>query len=405
MCKGSTDAGQLHITEAAVRARCEADTACAGYAQYLPVGGQTTSYFRPVSSLKTVGVDVHWRTWGIKRSGTPPSPATVLPTHVHKWTVHSVDFMQVGRWIDGLPGAAGHWELLDPNSHEPVGRRIDAGPFAASKDLWDPVKKRRILYGWAQHDSSGIVSESSSKSSVTSRTRGCKSDGVEPSFNGCLSTQSLPREVQCNSALRQLTFAPLEEQTALRGNKLLSSSGPETLSPGTVKSLCVGNTSEVEVTFVLPQHAARFGVAIMGQGGATGTFFYVDYKPATAAATTAGSVYPVSVGATELTPAISAGGTIDTMQLIAGTDKTVTICVFVDNTVAECFWQDGRVAMTITLTPTVESSIAVAAAVGEVTLKEAAAWNIKSIWVLPQEVLGQSRTAAWQVNPSRPTTH
>ena len=71
MCAGSTSDGQLHIAETAVRARCEADSACAGYAQYLRNGRPGPgSYFRPVTSLKTLGADVHWRTWGIERSSS-----------------------------------------------------------------------------------------------------------------------------------------------------------------------------------------------------------------------------------------------------------------------------------------------------------------------------------------------
>ncbi len=426
MCKDSTGDGKLHISEAALRARCEADAACAGYAQYLPASGQrgSGSYFRPVSSLETLGADPHWRTWGIARRGTPPpSPPTTPPTHVHKWTVRGVDFMQVGRWVDGLPGVAGHWEAFDPALSS--GRRIDAGPFAASKDFWDPMKRRRILYGWSQHDGSGMAvrgnssssssssstssststsSSSASGSSDTSRTStgGCKSDGVEPGFNGCLSTQSLPRQVRWNSTLRQLVFAPLEEQVALRSTKLLNPAlGPEVLAVGAVKALCVGKMTEVEVTFALPPHAARFGVAVNGQGGATGTFFYVDYKPAAAAAAV-GSVYTVSVGATELTSAVPAGGTSDTLRLIAGKDDSVTIRVFVDNTVAECFWQDGRVAMTVPLTPTAEGSIAVAAAVGVVTLQKAAAWSVASIWVSPQTVLGSRSMVDQTWNSTRP---
>lgn len=391
MCEGSTDDGQLHITEGALRARCEADSACAGYAQYLPSGGKPgpASYFRPVSSVKAVGADPHWRTWGIDRRGSPPpGPPSLPPTHVHKWTVRSVDYMQIGRWIDGVPGVPGHWIPFDPGRSLEQ-RRIDAGAFAASKDMWDPVKGRRILYGWAQHDSSGLPR--SSNSSDSTKTSGCKSDGVEPGFDGCLSTQSLPREVRWNSTLRQLTFAPLEEQTALRGEKLLSPSlGPEVLAAGTVKPLAAGSMSEVEVTFLLPQYAARFGVAVMGQGGATGTFFYVDYKPPTAEARAVGPIYTVTVGATALTSAIPAGGTTDSLRLIAGGDKSVTIRVFTDNTVAECFWQGGRVAMTVPLTLTAKSSISVAAAVGAVTFEKASVWRVQSIWVSPQEVLRSS---------------
>ena len=110
-----------------------------------------------------------------------------------------------------------------------------------------------------------------------------------------------------------------------------------------------------------------------------------------------GAVYTVTVGATALTPAIPSGGTTDTLRLIAGRDRSVTIRVFVDRTIAECFWQSGRVAMTVPLAPTGQSSIVLAAAVSTVTLQDAAAWMVRSIWVTPQEVLERSHRS-----PSKP---
>ena len=384
MCVGSTADGKLNVTEAVVRARCVVDTRCGGYAQYLPSGlGQPPtgpgSYFRPVTSASVVNADPHWRTYALERAAPPPGPPAAAPTHVHKWSVDSVDFMQVGRWTDETPGAPGRWEPYEGQGH----RRIDAGPYAASKDLWDPVHGRRILYGWAQHDSSGLTTGAESHSG------GCKSDGAQPSFNGCLSTQSLPRTVTWDDRLRQLVFSPLEEQRALREAALFPPLSSHVLAPGEVKVLgsweqtSAGNTSEVEVSFLLPAHAARFGISVMGSGGATGTFFFVDFQPPLPTA----DVYTVGVGAAPLTAAVAGGGTTDTLRLIAGSDKTIAVRVFVDNTVAEAYWQNGRVAMTIPLAPTAESSMAVAAAVGEVLVSKAEAWAVGSIWVTPAEVL------------------
>ena len=52
------------------------------------------------------------------------------------------------------------------------------------QDFWDPVRQRRINWGWAR---------------------------VPPS-----STQTLPREVTWHPELQQLVFSPVEEQAALR---------------------------------------------------------------------------------------------------------------------------------------------------------------------------------------------
>jgi hypothetical protein len=82
-----------------------------------------------------------------------------------------------------------------------------AGRYA-SKDFFDPVKKRRINWGWAR---------------------------VPPA-----STQTLPREVTWHPQLQQLVFSPLEEQAALRTTPALTSiSGPLTLAAGQPKSLGV----------------------------------------------------------------------------------------------------------------------------------------------------------------------
>lgn len=61
------------------------------------------------------------------------------------------------------------------------------GKTDATKDFWDPVKNRRILWGW----------------------------GVPP-----LNAESLPRHVTWNPELRQLCYSPLEEQSSLRAKSL-----------------------------------------------------------------------------------------------------------------------------------------------------------------------------------------
>ena len=88
--------------------------------------------------------------------------------------------MQVGTYIAGPPKSNGQWTPLLPESN------IDAGNFYASKDFFDPVKGRRINWGWAT---------------------------VPPA-----STQTLPREVTWHPELQQLVFSPVEEQSSLREN-------------------------------------------------------------------------------------------------------------------------------------------------------------------------------------------
>ena len=76
-------------------------------------------------------------------------------------------------------------------------QRVDLSPgwgLYASKDFHDPVKDRRILWGWLTTVDYGI--------------------------------QSLPRVLHFHPQLRQLTFNPAEEQDALRIMPPLQTSPP-----------------------------------------------------------------------------------------------------------------------------------------------------------------------------------
>ena len=416
MCAGATADGELHVSESEIRSRCGGDDACKGYAQYLPRGAHDpATYYRPVTDTSTTHPDVHWRTW-TQNGGpdpTPPTPAPPRqrPTHVHKQSGPSGDKMQVGRWIEGAPGRAGTWTYVE----DPWGgnRVIDRGAMYASKDFYDPVGRRRILWGWATNGRSGVNVNTPTHPNDTTTTRlgidqdalrvqvgGCRSDGVDPALNNCLSTQSLPRVVSWNDTLQQLVFSPLAEQLRLRGDLLFPPVTNTVLHTGVVRALgswpetSAGNQSEVEVTFALPRQAARFGVTVMGGGNGTapagGVCFFVDFKPPPPGSGAEG-VYNVTVGATEgglvETPA---SGTITDVLRLAPSDTVLKIRIFVDNTFAECFWMDGRAVMSIPLLPTVESSMTMAAAVGDVTVIRADAWVVGSIWVTPEEVLSAS---------------
>ena len=74
----------------------------------------------------------------------------------------------------------------------------------ATKDFWDPVGNRRILWGW----------------------------GVPP-----LDAQSLPRSVTWSPELQQLCYSPLVEQDNLRGPALPVPDEGTQLPPGEPKTL------------------------------------------------------------------------------------------------------------------------------------------------------------------------
>ena len=66
-----------------------------------------------------------------------------LPNWVHK-AGSGNDQVQVGTWTDGKPGPEG---VGTPGTWVQSGGSIplDNGKTHASKDFWDPVKKRRIM--------------------------------------------------------------------------------------------------------------------------------------------------------------------------------------------------------------------------------------------------------------------
>jgi len=271
-------------------------------------------------------------------AGPPPAGAPV-PTHVHKASHGGKDWMQLGSYVAGPPKSNGNWTALLPEV------KIDAGSFYASKDFFDPVKGRRINFGWAT---------------------------VPPA-----STQTLPREVTWHPELQQLVYTPVEEQSQLRG-AVIGSLANTTLVANVPHSLHLppqgGNQSEVRVTIQRPTSAVRLSVNVMVDAArkATGTEFFIAYVPPAD-----GKPSEVQVG--------SAYGTVDVLKLLPS-DETLDMALFVDNTFTEVFWMGGRVAMTIT-TPTSggHDDVTVAATEPGVTVS-ATAWAVDSIWVTPDVV-------------------
>jgi len=291
--------------------------------------------------------------------------------------------MQVGNYVENGVRQNGNW-----TAEKEV--KIDMGRFYASKDFYDPVKKRQINYGWAQ---------------------------VPPS-----STQTLPRSITWNPELQQLVYSPVEEQDKLRGDTLSDLSN-KPLVADTELSLgnfpgSSGNQSEVEVVFELPATAATFGLIVMGGGAATattststtsesesgslsptggvGTYFYVDYVPPAAGSVDEWNPHTVQVGAGAVASLTNVdgsfkpnGGTVDTLKL-SPNDKTISIRVYVDNTFSEAYWQNGRVAMTITTPATPQASMSVKSTAA-VTMASAKAYKVNSIWVTPEKVLTTPR--------------
>ena len=284
--------------------------------------------------------------------GAGPAPAGTTgpaPTHVHKASHGGKDWMQVGAYTAGPPRADGNWTALLKES-----QLIDAGSCYASKDFWDPVKGRRISWGWAT---------------------------VPPA-----STQTLPREVTWHPALQQLVFSPVEEQADLRGAMLANQQTVALEANQTVPLHLpsqAGNQSEIRVSFARPQAAVRLSVNVMVdmQRSAQGTEFFIEYEPPPLATTAAGDG-----SAAAATVRVGGGGTTDTLRLLPG-DTTIDLALYVDNTFTEAFWMGGRVAMTVvTKTSGGSDDVTIRASQPGTTVVSAVAWEVGSIWVTPEQV-------------------
>jgi len=250
--------------------------------------------------------------------------------------------------------------------------KIDQGPLYASKDFWDPIKSRRINWGWS----------------------------MAIDFAPIMATQSLPRAVTWHPELQQLVYSPLDEQDELRTAKLAVVSNVA-LAPNQTLPLRlpwgVGRQAEVEVSFTLPSTTARLGVVVMSgtDAAASGTLLYIDYVPPTVEQTAmangisgSGTPYTVSVGARPLSNA-TAEPVTDTLKL-STSDTSLTIRVYVDHTFSEAYWMSGRVAMTVP-TPSTDKAGMAAYASAPATLERAEAYSVGSIWVTEEQVRAAPR--------------
>jgi len=335
--------------------------------------------------------------------------------------------MNVGTYTPGKPNKVGDFAATIGVPHDEV--IIDADRLYASKDFYDPVKNRRINWGWAR---------------------------VPPA-----STQTLPREVTWNPELQILVHSPIEEQEQLRAG-VIGSLKEQGLPAGKEVSLGlpeqVGNQSELVVSFNRPTVATRLAATVMADvdqplpapyarempgsdltggdysvtdvdskdfktceqacdddakckswtyvirgpkyascclkggipavkvrgtctsgvkdpttSGGGGTQFYVDYVP---------DADTVTVGVV--------GGASDKLKL-SKSDRTIDMRLFVDNTFTEAYWMGGRVAMTTTTPVTTAADMRVSADKDGVTAS-ATAWKVGSIWVTPENVVATPRT-------------
>ena len=209
------------------------------------------------------------------------------------------------------------------------------------KSFFDPVKKRRLQYGWVRGP--GLVGED---------------DATLPGTGLSLKSnhQSLLREVTYDPRLAMLYFAPVEELKLLR-TAVLASLPTKHQPPPTIASgggqLPLGgnrtfggaaNQSEIRVRFAMPSAAVTLGVRVMCNSSATCLEFGIQYVPAPAGAKAWGVNITRSGGCQHYTP-VGPAARCEVLPLLA-TDMTLEMTLYVDQTVAEVFFMGGRLALT-----------------------------------------------------------
>ncbi len=169
---------------------------------------------------------------------------TTLPNWVHK-AGSGNDQVQVGTWTEGKPGPEG---TGTPGTWVQQGGSIplDNGKTHASKDFYDPVKKRRIMWVW----------------------------GTLP--NGI---QTIPRDMTYDPRTGKINYAPVEEMKELRTKEPLASVPSSKLSPGSPVTLKASVASDIEVVFEKPSSSTNLTLDFAG-----GSLF-LDYTASSETAT------------------------------------------------------------------------------------------------------------------------
>ena len=332
-------------------------------------------------------------------------------------------------------------------------KRLELGARYAEKDFWDPIKRRRLLWGWAVVDEGSL---------------------------------GLLRELQYDERLGpNLITAPLQELSQLREQPALASLSSQTIPIGghlwlgdQLQDGQRGNQSELRISFQRPKTAVVLGVDVMaGSTGGTRNAsqrVYIVYEPQESSVrvgvasgaenltarmnatrlTVAGHNLPdpptvavhsvdecaercssaacaawsvnhtvpapfacVLLGSTgwdmrsdPTTQNFTSGvagtsdaaggipgvaGQSDTLQLLPS-DTTLDIAVYTDNTILEVYIQGGRVAMTLGLsgdrTGMDVFAFSSSHAIGSIDVAKVDVWAMKSIWTAPDAVRKQPLT-------------
>jgi hypothetical protein len=221
--------------------------------------------------------------------GLTEADYAAMPNYVHK-AGSNRDQVQVGTWVDGAPG---HEGIGTPGTWVQKGGSIplDNGKTHASKDFWDPVKKRRIMWVW----------------------------GTLPG-----GLQTIPRDMTYNPKTNKINYAPVEEITALRNSVIAKLQG------GTSSMvLDASSASDIEVNFKRPSGSGNVTFAVSTSGGT----FYVDYTgTGTSTAACGFAAAPSMMHANMYDATGKPVHNADTLDILA-TDTEISMRIFLDNNV------------------------------------------------------------------------
>jgi hypothetical protein len=291
-----------------------------------------------------------------------------IPTHVHKSGVGSGaaglssteakfgkggDAVQVGVWVDGElgpegTGTVGSWEVTPGSRSVPC----DNGKTHASKDFWDPITQRRILWIWATVPS-GVM--------------------------------AIPREITYHPGIQQVVYTPVAEMAQMRDGFVDKLAPVQILQSGHA-ALRAARAGDVEVYFGVPAEKTTLSATI----GADGSSVFIDFVPLTSRSRSSATLaivdrYMVDVGLRDAT-----GKTLysDTLPLLSDDDH-LSLRIFLDGTIAEAYWQAGRVAMTL---PTTAAEVVIlSSSDASVRLLNASSYSMGSAYTSADRVLATPR--------------
>ena len=237
-----------------------------------------------------------------------------LPTHVHKagQAAGVNDGLEVGTWVDGTPRTAAanatpgtwtpHVPLYPAGGGSATVALDDPGATHASKDFWDPVRGRRVMWVWAK--------------------------GAAAPHGA----QTVPREVTFDPRTGRLNYLPVRELVSLRSAAPVGSAGRTVLGGGSGSgagpraAVAAGPASDTEMTFERPAAAATIEIAI-GNGTSNFTSVFLEYD-----GHGSGSVY-------------ATGGQKLPFPVLPS-DSSFAVRVLVDKSLGEAYVLGGRAALT-----------------------------------------------------------